>query len=272
MRALPLSLLVVATLAHASAANPATDWSALVARVLPSAVSVEIYLDPDAASPIYSIPGVHRTWMTDIFDRIAKLETEPLTAMKATPNGGGAGFCLGKDGLILTVGHLLSHGKPKRIVVELANHVRVDADVVAADISADVAVLRTKMPVACPPVIAADMSSVAVGQPVLVVGSPSGYSESVSAGIISGLREDAQILPRSRWVQFDAPIHYGNSGGPVFNADGRVVGMVSYGSGGSAQFAVPIDRALDVANRLLRCSAHSNHDTHDQANGGGNGQ
>lgn len=255
MKAFIALLLLAPAIGRASAVSPGEDWSPLVAKVLPSVVSVEVYRESGAGPLMYAIPGVRRTWLAGIFDRIANLGAQQQAHLKATPSGGGAGFCHG--GLILTAGHLFRSGRPERIVVELSDHARVDASVVSVDLSADVAILRTRLPAACPPVAIADMSRVAVGQPILAVGSPDGYSETVSAGIISGLREDAQVLPRNRFVQFDAPIYHGNSGGPIFNGKGEVVGMVSYAVGGGAQFAIPIDRVLTVASRLARCNRRS---------------
>ncbi|TDR79878.1 DegQ family serine endoprotease [Paludibacterium purpuratum] len=164
----------------------------------------------------------------------------------------GSGFILSADGYVMTNAHVVS--KAEKITVTLTDKREFPARLIGADERTDVALLKidgTNLPV----VKLGKSSSLQVGQWVLAIGSPFGLDNSVTSGIVSAL---GRQLPDDGYVPFiqtDAAVNPGNSGGPLFNMNGEVVGINSQilsRSGGfmGISLAIPIDVALDVAGQL----------------------
>ena len=169
----------------------------------------------------------------------------------------GSGFIISADGYILTNAHVVDGAD--EITVRLTDKREFKAKVIGADKRTDVALIRidaTGLPV----VKFGDPNKLKVGEWVLAIGSPFGFDNTVTAGIVSG---KARTLPQENLVPFiqtDAAVNPGNSGGPLFNLRGEVVGINSqiYSRTGGymgLSFAIPIDIALDVQNQL-RSSGH----------------
>jgi len=150
----------------------------------------------------------------------------------------------------------------QRIFVEYADGDRVRAQVVGYDLYDDVGVLKVDPAAhAVSPIPLGDSSRVVVGQPVAAIGSPFGNVDSLSVGVVSAIRRSIPSLT-SRYnlvdaIQTDAPINHGNSGGPLFDARGRVIGInAQIRSSGTASgfegvgFAVPIDSAKRSLQQL----------------------
>jgi len=188
--------------------------------------------------------------------------------------GQGSGFVVSRSGVILTNSHVVTTAgqgpvgaavKPASpVYVEFSDGDRVTARVVGFDLYDDVAVL--KVPAgshALHPVPLGRSSRVVVGQPVAAIGSPFGNTDSLSVGVVSAIRRSIPSLT-TRYnlvdaIQTDAPINHGNSGGPLFDAAGRVIGInAQIGSSGSTSgfegvgFAVPIDSVKRSMAQLLR--------------------
>jgi 2-alkenal reductase len=186
--------------------------------------------------------------------------------------GQGSGFVVSPSGVILTSAHVVTtagqggSGKttPARTVyVEFSDGDRVSARVIGYDLFDDVGVIKVD-PGAhrLNPVPLGDSSRVVVGQPVAAIGSPFGNVDSLSVGVVSAIRRSIPSLT-SRYnlvdaIQTDAPINHGNSGGPLFDARGRVIGInAQIRSSGTASgfegvgFAVPIDAARHSMEALL---------------------
>jgi serine protease Do len=168
--------------------------------------------------------------------------------------GQGSGFIISSDGLILTNAHVVRDAD--EVTVKLTDRREFRAKVLGADPKTDVAVLKVEannLPTA--PLGKAD--SIAVGEWVLAIGSPFGFDNSATAGIVSAKRRS---LPGDAFVPFiqtDVAVNPGNSGGPLFNARGDVIGINSqiYSATGGYEgisFAIPIDVALDVKDQILR--------------------
>ncbi|WP_215782162.1 MULTISPECIES: DegQ family serine endoprotease [unclassified Paludibacterium] len=164
----------------------------------------------------------------------------------------GSGFIISADGYVLTNAHVVS--KAEKITVTLTDKREFKAKLIGADSRTDVALLKidgSKLPV----VKLGKASSLQVGQWVLAIGSPFGLDNSVTSGIVSAL---GRQLPDDNYVPFiqtDAAVNPGNSGGPLFNMKGEVVGINSQilsRSGGfmGISLAIPIDVALEVADQL----------------------
>jgi putative serine protease PepD len=174
--------------------------------------------------------------------------------------GSGSGFVIDNSGHILTNAHVITGGGDVAVVTRRGPPA-LQATVVGMDAANDLAVLRVDPTASLRPLALGRSSAVAVGDPVLAVGSPLGLSGTVTAGIVSALDREVRIGRTGRTLralQTDAPINRGNSGGPLVNARGEVIGVntlnATEGSGGSIGigFAIPIDRAADVAQRLIR--------------------
>lgn len=164
----------------------------------------------------------------------------------------GSGFIISADGYILTNAHVVDSAE--RVTVRLTDKREFKAKVIGADKRADVALIKIEA-TGLPRIIQGDPNLLKVGEWVVAIGSPFGFDNSVTAGIVSA---KGRFLPQENYVPFiqtDAAINPGNSGGPLFNMKGEVVGINSQiytRSGGfmGLSFSIPIDVAMEVANQL----------------------
>ena len=164
----------------------------------------------------------------------------------------GSGFIISGDGYILTNAHVVDAAD--EVTVRLTDKREFKAKIVGADKRTDVALLKIDAN-ALPTVRLADPNQLKVGEWVVAIGSPFGFDNSVTAGIVSA---KGRSLPQENYVPFiqtDVAINPGNSGGPLFNLNGEVVGINSQiysRSGGymGVSFAIPIDVAMDIQQQL----------------------
>ena len=164
----------------------------------------------------------------------------------------GSGFIISDDGYILTNTHVVDDAD--EVTVKLTDKREFKAKVVGKDRRTDVALLKIDAK-GLPKVALGDPSRLRVGEWVAAIGSPFGFENSVTAGIVSA---KGRSLPAENYVPFiqtDVAINPGNSGGPLFNLNGEVVGINSQifsRTGGymGLSFAIPIDVAMDVTNQL----------------------
>lgn len=167
--------------------------------------------------------------------------------------GQGSGFIVSEDGLILTNAHVVKDAK--EVTVHLADRREFVAKVLGSDAASDIAVLRIDAK-GLPAVRLGDPKSLMVGDHVLAIGAPYGLEQTATAGIVSA---KGRSLPGEAYVPFiqtDAAVNPGNSGGPLFDAAGQVVGINSqiYSRTGGFQgvsFAIPIDVALKVRDQIV---------------------
>ncbi len=172
----------------------------------------------------------------------------------STPfKGLGSGFIISSDGLILTNAHVVREAKD--VTVKLSDRREYTAKVLGLDTATDIAVLRIDAR-DLPVVRLGDPKNLEVGDPVLAIGAPYGLEQTATAGIVSAkgrsLPGDA-VVP---FIQTDAAVNPGNSGGPLFDGTGSVVGINSqiYSRSGGFQgvsFAIPIDVALKVKDQIV---------------------
>jgi S1-C subfamily serine protease len=182
-----------------------------------------------------------------------------VTSQETGP-GGGSGFVLDEGGHIVTNQHVVEGAE--EISVRFASGVRRPAELVGEDPSTDVAVIQVDAPESLlRPLTLGDSGALGVGDPVIAIGNPLNVGISVSTGIVSGLGRPIEApnnFTISNAVQTDAAISSGNSGGPLLDARGTVIGInsqvASAGSQGVAQgvgFAVPIDTVRSVVEELI---------------------
>jgi S1-C subfamily serine protease len=192
-------------------------------------------------------------------------------APSASRGGQGSGFVVSRDGVVLTSAHVVTDAgrggamqRARTVYVQFADGDRVPARIVGTDLFDDVAVVRVDpREHAVQPVPLGRSAGVVVGQPVAAIGSPFGNTDSLSVGVVSAVRRSIPSLTTSYdlvdAIQTDAPINHGNSGGPLFDARGRVIGINAQirTTGSSAAFdgvgfAVPIDSARRSLQQILR--------------------
>ncbi len=169
-------------------------------------------------------------------------------------HGQGSGFLITADGLVLTNAHVVDGAK--EVTVKLSDHREFKAKVLGADRSSDIAVLKIEGH-DLPTVELGDSDQLGVGDYVLAIGEPFGLEETATAGIVSA---KGRSLPGDGYVPFiqtDAAVNPGNSGGPLFDANGAVVGINAqiYSSSGGYQgvsFAIPINLAVQIKDQIVK--------------------
>jgi Do/DeqQ family serine protease len=171
-----------------------------------------------------------------------------------TQQGLGSGFIIDKRGIILTNNHVVAGADEVKVL--LADGRSFDAKVEGSDPSTDVAVVRmARAPGDLKPVTIGDSDKVRVGDYVLAIGCPLGLGQTVTMGIVSAKNRAIGIGVYEDFIQTDAAINQGNSGGPLFNFDGAVIGVNSAilnpAMAMNVGFAIPINLARQIAEQLL---------------------
>lgn len=171
----------------------------------------------------------------------------------------GSGFIISADGYVVTNNHVVSpdnRAKLESITVTLPDGTEYEAELVGADAASDLAVLKIKANTSFPFVTFGDSSATRVGEWVVAIGNPFGLGGTVTSGIISAVyRNTGQGGPYDRYLQTDASINRGNSGGPLFDMRGNVIGInnaIFSPSGGSVGigFAIPAEIAAPIVEQL----------------------
>ena len=178
----------------------------------------------------------------------------PMPRPHGVQHAQGSGFLISSDGLVLTNAHVVDGAK--EVTVKLSDHREFKAKVLGADKSSDIAVLKIDGH-NLPTVNLGDSDQIGVGDYVLAIGEPFGLEETATAGIVSA---KGRSLPGDGYVPFiqtDAAVNPGNSGGPLFDANGTVVGINSqiYSNSGGYQgvsFAIPINLAVQIKDQIVK--------------------
>src|SRR5260221_6154740 len=185
---------------------------------------------------------------------------EPDAAPKGPlrPFGLGSGFIVSPDGFIVTNAHVVENAE--EITVRLTDKREFKAKVIGVDLRSDVAVVKIDA-TSLPTVKIGDMSKLRVGEWVIAIGSPFGFANTMTAGIVSAKsRENLsgdQNTDAVPFIQTDVAVNPGNSGGPLLNMRGEVIGINSQifsrtGSFAGISFAIPIDYAFNVADQIMK--------------------
>lgn len=228
------------------------DFSALVEAVGPAVVNISTVGKAQQVQMPFS-PGDP---MFDLLRRFGMpLPNIPQMPQETQPATGiGSGFIVSADGYVMTNAHVVNEAA--QIIVRLTDKRELKARLVGLDKRTDVALLKVEA-TNLPTVRIGDSNKVRVGEWVIAVGSPFGFANSVTAGIVSA---KARQLPDENYVPFiqtDVAINPGNSGGPLFNLNGEVVGINSqiYSRTGGymgLSFAIPADVAMKVKDQLQK--------------------
>ena len=226
-------------------ANGLPDFTELVEKQGPAVVNVSTTQIIRNAQGFPNIPENDPFY--EFFRRFA-----PQMPREQESQSLGSGFIISADGYIMTNAHVVDSAD--KITVRLTDKREFSAKVIGADKRTDVALLKIEA-TGLPKVTVGDPDKLRVGEWVIAIGSPFGFDSSVTAGIVSA---KGRSLPQENFVPFiqtDVAVNPGNSGGPLFNMNGEVVGINSQiytRSGGSMglSFAIPIDVAMQVTNQL----------------------
>jgi serine protease Do len=164
--------------------------------------------------------------------------------------GAGAGFIIDPDGYILTNHHLVEDAE--RLTVRLADGRSLRAEAVGSDPDTDIALIKVSAPRVLPYATLGDSDTLRVGDWVLAIGNPLAYEHTVTAGVVSFIGRKLFDSSLDRYIQTDAAIGFGSSGGPLVNSRGEVIGINAAISSRASNigFAVPINQATEILPQL----------------------
>lgn len=243
-----LAFILLVAVARIAIARDLPDFTALVEKYGSAVVNVSTSQTVQAAEVVPMVPGLPEgDPLAEFFRRFGS----PVPREQET-HSLGSGFLISTDGYILTNSHVVDSAD--KITVRLTDQREFKARVIGADRRTDVALIKIEA-AGLPKILQGDPATLKVGEWVLAIGSPFGFDNSVTAGIVSGKGRSLQQENFVPFIQTDVAINPGNSGGPLFNMKGEVVGINSQiysRSGGymGLSFAIPIDVAMEVANQL----------------------
>jgi putative serine protease PepD len=243
----------------ADSSSPGAAVSATASTATASIAQKAASLD---AETIYrqDSPGVVDITVTESASQNQISPFSPSGSQQATAEG--TGYVYDKSGHIITADHVVSGAS--KITVRFQDGSTATATLVGADASTDTAVIKVSVPESkLTPLALANSSTVAPGEGVVAIGSPFGYSESITAGIVSAVDRTIQApngYSISNTIQTDAAINHGNSGGPLIDSTGKVVGtnvqiavddQTSSSVNAGVGFAVPSNTVKSVADSLI---------------------
>ncbi|MFZ3581146.1 Do family serine endopeptidase [Loktanella sp. DJP18] len=231
-------------------AVPAGGYGDLVETLSPAVVFIEVTGKAQDAQSLADAlpPGFPREELERRFGPMFQdqPESRPMQGL-------GSGFIISADGYIVTNNHVVDGAET--VTVKLADETEYDAEVIGVDPLTDIALIKIDADADLPIVPWGDSTAVRAGDEALAIGNPFGLGGTVTSGIVSAVSRDIRSGPYDDFIQTDAAINRGNSGGPLFNADGEVIGvntMIFSPGGGSVGigFAVPSDLVQDIVADL----------------------
>ncbi|HEB79134.1 MAG TPA: DegQ family serine endoprotease [Rhodospirillales bacterium] len=233
------------------------SFADLAEKLLPAVVNISTsqVIEGHAGPEMPQLPpgSPFEEFFKEFFERNRPQGGQPRRQRKATSLG--SGFILDTEGHVVTNNHVIADAD--EITVILQDNTRLEAKVVGRDPKTDLAVLKIKPVKGMAHTTFGDSDTARVGDWVFAIGNPFGLGGTVTAGIISARHRDIRSGPYDDFIQTDASINRGNSGGPMFNMEGKVIGINSaiYSpSGGSVGigFAIPSATAKTVIKQLIK--------------------
>ena len=222
-----------------AARSAPNSFADLVELLTPAVVNIATSFQPEAQdqeSPFGELPpGTPHEEFYEFFNRRGNGPSQPITSL-------GSGFIVHPDGLVVTNNHVIADAD--EITVVLNDNTRLKAEILGRDPKTDLALLKIDNGESLPYVEFGDSDAARVGDWVIAIGNPFGLGNTVTAGILSARGRDINAGPYDNFLQTDAPINRGNSGGPMFDMNGKVIGvntLIYSPSGGSVGigFATP---------------------------------
>ncbi len=259
---LPLTTVPVVAQAPTAAAPLATgqiSLADLAERVMPAVVNISAVTTSDTRGrTLPQLPQLGPdTPFGDLFEEFFNRRGQGQEGNRAPQQrrsqSAGSGFVIDPSGIVVTNNHVI--GDANEITVIFNSGLRLKAEVVGKDAKVDLAVLRVKHDKPLEAVKFGDSDKMRIGDPVMAIGNPFGLGGSVSSGIVSARNRDINQGPYDTYIQTDAAINKGNSGGPLFNMAGEVIGIntaILSPTGGSVGigFAVPSSLATSIVDQL----------------------
>jgi len=249
-----LVITAVVPVIQASARSGPQSVAPLAERLINAVVNISTSQSVKGKQSTVPLPSVPKgspfeQFFEDFFDRRGKPDDQRKVSSL------GSGFIVdGKEGLIVTNNHVIDGADEIVINFHDGSKLKVDR-VIGKDIKTDLALLKVTPKKPLPEVAFGSSNDLKVGDWVMAIGNPFGLGGTVTVGIISAKQRDISSGPYDEYLQTDAAINKGNSGGPLFNMDGEVVGVntaIISPTGGSVgiSFAVPSDAAMSVIDQL----------------------
>jgi serine protease Do len=258
-----LVLILAVAVATPALARPAPDsFADLAARLLPAVVNISTMQTlPNRGDQSGRGPELPQFPPGSPFEKFFKDfldKNRPGGEPQALPRHAtslGSGFIIDPSGLVVTNNHVVADAD--QITVTMQDDTSFKAEVVGKDSKTDLALLRIKSPKPLPFVKFGDSDKARVGDWVLAIGNPFGLGGTVTAGILSARAREINSGPYDDFLQTDAAINRGNSGGPMFDMDGKVIGIntaIFSPSGGSIGigFAIPSNEARPIIEQLQK--------------------
>ena len=238
------------TLNHHSSLNPAS-WISRPTRVEITEAAGPETLDADEENNV----SVYRKNIPSVVNVTSRAVAFDFFYGVVPEEGQGSGFIIDKDGHILTNYHVVANARD--VEITLHNRKRYPAKVIGNDPAHDLAVLQISAPNLVPAVLG-DSQNLQVGQKVYAIGNPFGLNGTMTRGIVSSIRSvrEPNGATIDKAIQTDAAVNPGNSGGPLLNSRGEVIGIntliaSSVGQSAGIGFAVPVNTAKSVLNDLV---------------------
>jgi serine protease Do len=269
LRPLALAAIAVVVAGTAAARTPPESFADLAEKLLPAVVNISTTQsikapergDRGERSPRGQAPDMPQfppgspfeEFFREFFDRNGPRGQRPEMPQPRRATSLGSGFIVDPSGLVVTNNHVIADAD--EIHVKLHDDTDLKAEVVGKDPKTDIAVLRVKSEKPLPFVNLGDSDGIRVGDWILAIGNPFGLGGTVTAGILSAHHRDINAGPYDDFLQTDASINKGNSGGPMFNMKGEVIGIntaIYSPTGGSIGigFAIPTALAKPVIEQL----------------------
>ncbi|HVT23666.1 MAG TPA: DegQ family serine endoprotease [Rhizomicrobium sp.] len=252
----PILIILFGLLAAPAAARPAPDsFADLADKLLPTVVNISTSQTLKAANPKLSLPDIPPgSPLEDLF----KDFLQNNRALPRHVTSLGSGFIIDPAGYVITNNHVIADAD--QITVTLNDGTSLPAKLVGRDEKTDLALLKVKPAKPLPATKLGDSDHARVGDWVIAIGNPFGLGSTVTAGIVSARNRDINAGPYDDFIQTDAPINRGNSGGPLFDMDGNVVGVNSAifsPTGGSVGigFSIPSNLVKDIVDQLKKYGA-----------------
>lgn len=243
------------TMQTAQASVATADFSDLVEQVTPGVARVNVTKNVTEEELAQAQTAeLLKQFMNEGSTDLPDLPSTEFPQASAIEHAFGTAFFVTSDGYMLTNHHVVTGADT--VTITLDDQRELDATIVASDERSDVAVLKVEGK-GFPALPVGDSSTLRVGEPVLAIGSPFGFDYSASAGIVSAKSRNFSRQTSVPFIQTDVALNPGNSGGPLFNQEGEVIGINSRvfsdtGSYMGLSFSIPINEAMEIYEQLRR--------------------